>query len=138
MSEIPPSIISHVSLGTNDYEKALAFYDKTLAALGIERKLHLEEYKATSYGRAFPEFWIQAPYDRKPASVGNGTHVAFLALSKEQVNTFHETALAAGGIDDGKPGPRPEYGPEYYGAFVRDLDGNKIEAMFWDTAASKG
>ena len=89
-----------------------------------------------AYGRAFPEFWVGLAHDGKPASVGTGTHIGFLATSKEQVHAFYDAAIAAGAKDDGKPGPRPEYGAPYYGCFVRDLDGHKIEAAFWDEAAA--
>ncbi len=129
-----PSILSHVSLDTNRFEQAVAFYDAVLATLGIGRVMDLSEHRAVAYGRAYPEFWIQAPYDGQPAQTANGVHVAFLAESREQVHAFHAAALAAGGTDDGAPGPRPHYGAEYYGCFVRDLDGHKIEAMAWLSA----
>ena len=61
----------------------------------------------------------------------NGTHFGFLAVSREEVHAFHARALTLGGRDDGAPGPRPMYGPDYYGCFVRDLDGHKIEAQVW-------
>ncbi|MDO4683520.1 MAG: VOC family protein [Lautropia sp.] len=127
-----PSILSHVSLGTNRFEEAVAFYDKVLGAIGIGRVLDVTpEFPAIAYGRAYPEFWISAPCNGKPAETANGVHIAFLAASKEEVHAFHEAALAAGATDDGPPGPRPHYGKEYYGCFVRDLDGHKIEAMAW-------
>ncbi|MBL9010994.1 MAG: VOC family protein [Alphaproteobacteria bacterium] len=121
------SIVHHVSLGSNEMEKALAFYDAALGALGYRRVMDFAPH-AVGYGIDHPEFWIQVPYDRGRASVGNGVHIAFGAASKDQVAAFYEAALRAGGTDDGPPGPRPDYGPAYYGAFVRDLDGNKIEA----------
>ena len=124
-----PSILSHVSLGTTDFAAARAFYDAVLAPLGCRRVM--EHDGAVAYGRRFPEFWVQPPLQGE-ASVGNGTHVAFFATSREQVDAFHAAALAAGATDEGAPGPRPEYGKPYYGAFVRDLDGHKIEATFWD------
>jgi hypothetical protein len=80
------------------------------------------------YGDKHPEFWVQLPSDRNPASVGNGVHIGFAAKSKEAIHAFHRAALAAGGRNEGDAGPRPDYGPAYYGAFVRDLDGNKLEA----------
>lgn len=126
-----PSILSHVSLGTNRFEEAVAFYDKVLASLGIGRTLDLSEHQAVAYGRAYPEFWIQAPCDGQPAQTANGVHIAFYAETREEVDAFYQAALAAGAKDDGAPGPRPHYGKEYYGCFVRDLDGHKIEAMAW-------
>lgn len=127
-----PSIISHVSVGTSDVKRACAFYDAVLATIGARRVL--DEGFAVAYGKQFPEFWVQPPHNGAPPQVGNGAHFAFSAGSRAEVDAFHIAALAAGGKDDGAPGPRPDYGREYYGAFVRDLDGNKIEAMFWDGA----
>ena len=129
MSNENPSILSHISIGTNDFERAVVFYDKVLATLGCRQlMIHLG---AVAYGRAFPEFWVQTPIDGNPATVGNGSHFGFIADSKEAVHAFHEAALASGGTDDGAPGPRADYGDAYYGCFVRDLDGNKIEATYW-------
>ncbi len=125
-----PSILSHVSIGTNNFERAVAFYDQVLSTLGC--KQIMKHPGAVAYGKQYPEFWVQAPIDGQSASVGNGTHIGFVAPTKEAVHTFHEAALAAGGVDDGTPGPRPDYGEAYYGCFVRDLDGHKIEASFWD------
>ena len=134
MSDDIPTIMSHVSVGTNQFEKALEFYDKVLATLGA-RRIHEElQVKAVAYGKQFPEFWLQAPFDGRPATVGNGSHFAFLASSRQVVDEFYAAALAAGGSGDGDPGPREHYGPAYYGGFARDLDGNKIEAMYWDQA----
>jgi catechol 2,3-dioxygenase-like lactoylglutathione lyase family enzyme len=130
MPEVPTSCISHVSLGTNNFDRAVAFYDKVMATLGCRRTL--EHPGAVAYGHAFPEFWVQVPHDGGRAAAANGVHVGFLATSRAQVDAFHAAALAAGGTCDGPPGVRPLYGPQYYGAFVRDLDGHKIEAMFWD------
>lgn len=125
-----PSIISHISIGTNNFDRAVVFYDKVLATLGCKQ---IAKYPgAVAYGREYPEFWVQTPIDGKPATVGNGSHIGFIANSVEAVHAFHETALQKGGVDDGAPGPRPDYGDAYYGCFVRDLDGNKIEATFWD------
>ena len=121
--------LSHVSLGTNDYARAKAFYDAVLGTLQLQCLMQAEG--GAGYGRRFPEFWIQQPYDRQAAAVGNGTHVCFNASSIEEVHAFHAKALALGAKDDGPPGPRKEYSERYYAAFVRDLDGHKIEALFW-------
>lgn len=123
--------MSHVSVGTNNFEKAVAFYDQVLATVGAKRVHDLSEYGAMAYGKQFPEFWVGRPHDQKPATTGNGTHFGFLATSKEQVHAFYDTAIKLGATSDGEPGPRPHYGQQYYGCFVRDLDGNKIEAMAW-------
>ena len=125
-----PSIISHISIGTNQFERAVAFYDSVLATLDCKQLMNYPG--AVAYGREFPEFWVQTPIDGRPANVGNGTHFGFVANSKEAVHAFHAAALAAGGTDDGAPGPRPDYTDAYYGCFIRDLDGHKIEATYWN------
>ena len=76
-----------------------------------------------------PAFSIRRPVDGRPATWGNGNHVAFLAKTRALVDEFHARALELGGADEGAPGPRPHYGPTYYGAYVRDLDGNKLQAV---------
>ncbi len=129
-----PTIMSHVSLGTDRFDAAAAFYDAVLGVIGAKRLM--EHPGALAYGKQYPEFWIQTPIDGAPASVGNGTHVGFFARSREEVHAFWEAALAAGARGDGPPGPRPHYGAPYYGCFVRDLDGHKVECAFWDLAAA--
>lgn len=135
MTESNPSMMSHVSIGTNDFDAAVSFYDRVLAPLGAKRVM--EHPGAVAYGKAFPEFWVQSPIDGKPAQVGNGTHFGFFAPDKASVDAFYRTAIAAGARDDGPPGPRQEYGAPYYGCFVRDPDGHKIEAAFWDLTLAK-
>lgn len=125
-----PSCINHVSLGTNDFERAASFYDSVLAVLGVKRIM--EHPGAIAYGKEFPEFWLNTPVNNERATVGNGTHTGFMAASKEEVDMFHSVALQAGATDEGAPGPRTEYGEAYYGGFVRDLDGHKIEASYVD------
>lgn len=125
-----PSIISHVSVGSDRFEEAASFYDRVLGALGAKRVM--EHPGAIAYGKQYPEFWLGKPLDGQAAHPGNGIHFGFVASSKEQVDEFYRVALEAGGRDNGPPGPRPIYGDPYYGCFVFDLDGNKIEATFWD------
>ena len=122
------SIVSHISIGVNDFHRSLKFYDKVLAVMGARR---VADYPAAvAYGKQFPEFWVQNPLDEKPATNANGFHIGFLAESKEQVEEFYKVALEAGATDDGAPGPRPLYGDSYFGCFVRDPDGHKIEAAY--------
>ncbi|MDO9638186.1 MAG: VOC family protein [Pseudotabrizicola sp.] len=130
MADATPSSLSHVSLGTNRFEQAVAFYDQVLPTLGCKRIL--AHPGAVAYGRQSPEFWVQTPIDGQPASVGNGTHFGFSAPDKAAVHAFYQAALDAGATAEGEPGPRAEYGEPYYGCFVRDLDGHKIEAAYWD------
>ncbi len=129
-AESNPSLLSHVSLGSNRFAEAVAFYDQVLPSLGCKRIL--EHPGAVAWGREYPEFWVQTPIDGQPASTGNGSHVGFVASSRAEVDAFYAAALAAGARDEGAPGPRPDYGEPYYGCFVRDLDGHKIEATYWD------
>jgi catechol 2,3-dioxygenase-like lactoylglutathione lyase family enzyme len=127
-------MLHHVSIGVADVERAAKFYDAALAVLGYKRVMEFLPY-AVAYGVKSPQFWVQIPHDRNTASVGNGVHIAFNAANKNAVHAFHRAALGAGGTDDGPPGHRPDYSPQYYGAFVRDLDGNKLEAMLMLMAA---
>lgn len=122
------TMISHVSVGVRDTARAAAFYDAVCGALGFKRVADYLPH-AAGYGATAPEFWIGQPHDGGAQSAGNGTHICFAAPSRKAVDKFHEVALAHGGASDGAPGLRPEYTPDYYAAFVRDLDGNKIEAV---------
>src|SRR5262249_24662275 len=123
-------MLHHVSVGVRDVERAATFYDPVLKALGLKRVMEFLPH-AIGYGesRERPEFWIGLPHNQQPPSTGNGTHIAFLAKNAKVVSAFHDAALKQGGSNGGEPGPRPDYGPAYYGAFIYDLDGNKVEAM---------
>lgn len=127
MAQSIPTILNHISIGTNDLAKALEFYDAVMATIGATRQLDIPNI-AVAYGKRFPEFWVQRPLDGQEATCANGGHYSFHATSKEEVHSFYDAAIASGGTGDGEPGPRPMYGPNYYGAFVRDLGGHKIEA----------
>jgi len=119
--------IDHVSVGSNDIVRARAFYLPVLAALGL--KVVAEEVgRYCDFGFDTVAFSIETPVNGERASPGNGVHVCFKAASRAAVTAFHAAALAAGGRDAGPPGPRPNYGEHYFGAFAFDLDGNKIEA----------
>ena len=121
--------ICHASIGTNNLLAATGFYTPLLKVLDIELVCQYEQ--ASAYGKGYPEFWVQQPFNTLPASVGNGTHFGFVATTKAQVDLFYQNALSLGAKCNGKPGERGEYGAQYYGCFVLDLDGNKIEACFW-------
>jgi len=128
-----PSILNHVSIGVTNAEISLSFYDAVLASIGAKRIM--EHPGAVAYGKMFPEFWIHpVPYDGGQVEVANGVHFSFFANSVDEVKAFYDAALAAGGMDDGAPGSRPEYGDAYYGCFVRDPDGHKLEATYWNDA----
>lgn len=121
-------MFSHVTLGTNDYVKAERFYDAVMAVLG--HPVMFKANGAAAYGTPTgPKVFIVPPFDGKPARSGNGVHVAFLVQERATVDAFHAAALANGGSDEGAPGPRPHYHKNYYGAYVRDPDGNKLQAV---------
>jgi len=126
-----PSIMNHVSIAVNDADVSLPFYDNVLDTIGAKRIM--EHPGAVAYGKMFPEFWVHPEtFDGKKPQTANGIHFSFIANSIEEVHAFYDAAIAAGGSDDGVPGPRPDYGEPYYGCFVRDPDGHKLEATFWD------
>ena len=125
-------IFSHLTVGSSDMDRSVRFYDAVLAPVGLVR---LKSFRSASgYGpKDFAginlPFWILRPHDRKAASAGNGVTVAFTVPSRAAVDAFHGAALANGGTDDGPPGLRTHYHPDYYGAYVRDPEGNKICAV---------
>ena len=116
--------LDHIGLDVADYEVSKAFYEQALAPLGM--RLIMEPVaEVGGFGDDFPFFWIGSR-GRGPDS---GTHVAFTAEDRETVDAFHAAALAAGAKDNGGPGRREIYHPNYYGAFVLDPDGNNVEAV---------
>ena len=119
-------MIDHVSVTVHDIAAATRFYETVLATIGITK---LEARPATvGFGKTYPEFWINLRSAPTLPSE-NGAHVCFRARSAELVDAFHTAALAAGGSSDGEPGLRPAHGKGYYAAFIRDPDGNRIEAV---------
>jgi catechol 2,3-dioxygenase-like lactoylglutathione lyase family enzyme len=125
-------MIDHVSICVRDLDRAARFYQAVLATIGY-RKLR-EEPHTVGFGKTYPEFWINHRPGMVPAVTENGSHTAVRAPSARAVDAFHAAALAAGGECDGPPGPRPQYTPGYYAAFIRDPDGNRIEAVTFRNA----
>jgi len=120
-------VIDHVSVAVGDLAKATRFYETVLAAIGVVK---IESRPATvGFGKTYPEFWINLRADLSAVPPESGAHVCFRARSPELVDAFHAAALAAGGSSDGEPGYRPSHGDNYYAAFIRDPDGNRIEAV---------
>jgi catechol 2,3-dioxygenase-like lactoylglutathione lyase family enzyme len=116
-------VIDHVGLGVRDLEESTAFYQQVLVPLGYQ--LLMQRDGSAGFGHdGKPDFWI---HDNRPPS--GPTHVAFASPDRATVQAFHAAGLAAGGRDNGAPGPRPHYHGNYYGAFVLDPDGNNIEAV---------
>lgn len=124
-------MFSHVGVGSNDLEKASAFYDAALAPLGFVRRAVEPDGGAASVcwvtpGHELPRFYVYIPYDGRPATVGNGVMVAFEAPTPAAVDAAYDAGIAAGGTAEGPPGDRTHYGEGYYGAYLRDVDGNKV------------
>jgi len=120
-------MFSHVTIGTNNLTRAVAFYDVVLAPLGIERvPSKYPNWAAWRRPSEAEKFWVGQPFNGMPASQGNGCMTAFIAPSRTAVDAAHAAAIAAGGVDEGPPGLRASYAPDYYGAYVRDPDGNKL------------
>ena len=127
-------MISYVTVGADDILRAQRFYTAFLPALGYELKTGPEGLSfalpvAPGQKPLLPDFYVKPPFDGNAASAGNGAMVAFEAQSQDQVRKLHAAALAAGGKDEGKPGFRAAYGPNFYVGYLRDPQGNKI-ALF--------
>lgn len=131
-------MLTYVYLGTNDLARATRFYDAILAPLGMQRCITGDpDWDRISAGWGIYEedgvrelaLWVGKPFDQQPATAGNGTMVAFTARSWQAVDDFHAAALAHGGVSAGAPGLRAHYNPDFYVAYVRDLDGNKLAAV---------
>ncbi|MBG0511243.1 VOC family protein [Agrobacterium sp. MOPV5] len=127
-------MFSHVTVGTRDLERAERFYDAVLVPLGLTRRVVAPDggpaalcWVATH--SPLPRFYVYRPFNGEPATVGNGGMVAFLAPSKEAVEMAYAGGLSHGGTDEGVPGPRPHYGDGYFGAYLRDPDGNKVHIV---------
>jgi catechol 2,3-dioxygenase-like lactoylglutathione lyase family enzyme len=120
-------MIDHVSVGVSDLERAARFYEATLAPLGLARVV--TRPATVGFGKAYPEFWINLRAGMAEVAAESGVHICLRAKTTDEVDAFHAAALKAGGASDGAPGLRPHDRVRYYAAFVRDPDGNRIEAV---------
>lgn len=120
---------SHVTVGSSDLGRSRGFYDAIMDVLGIPFAWEIEA-EAFAYGKPQDmQFVVNVPYDRQPPHQGNGWHAAFMARDRATVDAFYRAALSHGGKSEGAPGLRPHYHPSYYAAYVRDPDGNKLQAV---------
>jgi catechol 2,3-dioxygenase-like lactoylglutathione lyase family enzyme len=122
-------LLSHVHVGVSDFDRAFAFYSGLMRQLGFVLKFHRPEKSWAGWmedGVARPLFLVGRPFDGETARAGNGQMVALLARDRASVDASHRWAIENGAMDDGAPGLRPHYHPDYYGAYFRDADGNKI------------
>ncbi|AMG88912.1 VOC family protein [Bordetella bronchiseptica] len=136
-------MFSHVTVGVSDLARAGRFYDALLQPLGLRQRQTQPDGGPPSLcwvraGTSLPRFFAYMPFNGRPPSPGNGAMVAFLAETSEQVDRAHAAGLAAGGSDEGAPGPRARYGPGYYGAYLRDPDGNKLHVVHRSGPAAAG
>lgn len=118
--------LNYVMLGSNDVPKARAFYDAVFPTLGgvliAEYMPHAFCFELRGGGR----IWVATPHDENEATIGNGTMIGLRCDSTAEVRAAHEMGLSLGAVNEGDPGPRPQYGPDFFGAYLRDLDGNKL------------
>jgi catechol 2,3-dioxygenase-like lactoylglutathione lyase family enzyme len=120
-------MIDHISIPVRDLKASARFYEALLAPLGMTRVV--ERSTTIGFGKTYPEFWLNVRVKLEPQPEDSGAHIALRAPSTEAVDAFHAAALAAGAHSDGTPGMRLEYSTHYYAAFVRDWDGNRVEAV---------
>jgi len=119
-------MIGYVTLGTNDIKRAAAFYDALLATIGAKRTMDFETFIVWAVNPKLPGLSVTQPYDKKPATPGNGTMVALVVDSKEKVHAVYNKAIELGAKDEGPAGPR---GDNFYAGYFRDLDGNKLNVF---------
>jgi catechol 2,3-dioxygenase-like lactoylglutathione lyase family enzyme len=120
-------MIDHISIEVRDLARATKFYETVFGTLGMTK---LRDWQAArGFGKAYPEFWINARPHMPKTRDDSGMHVCLRARGKEMVDAFYAAALREGATSDGAPGLRPEYNDRYYAAFIRDLDGNRVEVV---------
>lgn len=127
-------MFSHITVGISDLDRTALFYDALLIPLGLVRRAVTPDGGPPSLcwhhpSTGLPRFYAYLPFDGQPSSHGNGSMVAFLAPTVNAVEQSHTAALRHGGTDEGAPGQRQHYGPDYFGAYLRDSDGNKIHVV---------
>jgi len=120
-------MIDHISITVRDLDRAARFYQAVLGVIGYEKLV--VRPRTVGFGKAYPEFWLNLRATMAPIDGDAGAHAALRVRSTELVDAFHAAALAAGGTSDGAPGLRPQHGEGYYAAFIRDPDGNRVEAV---------
>ncbi|MFP3517382.1 VOC family protein [Pseudomonas sp. SIMBA_077] len=124
-------MFSHIQIGARDLTTLITFYDAVLVPLGLIRLPDQNDGGPAGAGwhrpgNSWPQFYVQLPFDGLPATSGNGVQVSFAASSQKQVRAAWEAAMASGGKDEGAPGLRPQYAADFFGAYCRDPEGNKL------------
>ena len=123
---------AYATVGTLDHATSVRFYDAALATIGWSAHANYPGWRGYTLGGSGEGFllWVCEPFNGEPASAGNGSMVAFMAKSRAEVDAFYDAAMTNGGTDEGAPGLRPHYGPNWYSAYVRDPAGNKIAVVY--------
>jgi catechol 2,3-dioxygenase-like lactoylglutathione lyase family enzyme len=124
-------MFSHIQIGARDLPKMIAFYDRVFSILGLVRMPEENDGGPAGMGwqrpgKRWPQVFVQLPFNGLPAASGNGMQISFSAQSQQQVRDAWQAALDNGGIDEGAPGLRPQYSEDYFGAYCRDPEGNKL------------
>ena len=131
-------MLNYITLGSNNLPRSVAFYDAVLAPLGLTREATAEDEnladwagwgQVTEQGVFKPSLWVCKPFNGQAATVGNGVMVAFAATSWLAVRAVYQAAMNNGGSSEGEPGVRPQYGNDWYAAYLRDPDGNKLAVV---------
>jgi catechol 2,3-dioxygenase-like lactoylglutathione lyase family enzyme len=125
--------LNYVMIGSNDLARSRAFYDAVLPVIGGTLAFDYAP-NAVCYQLREGRVWINRAHNGEPATIGNGSMVGLLCVYQVEVQAAYAAALANGGSDEGAPGPRPDYGPDFYGAYARDPDGNKMSFVFFGDA----
>lgn len=121
-------MFGHITLGCDNWDRAKPFWSAVMDVLG--HPVFMEQDDGAAFGEpAGQKTFVGPAYNGEPAQPGNGVHIAYLASDRATVDAFYAAAMANGGSDEGPPGLRPHYHPNYYGAYVRDPDGNKLQAV---------
>lgn len=126
--------LNYVMIGSNDVGKARIYFDAVLPLIGGEIVADYMPHAFCYLLRGGGRIWVAPPHNKEAATPGNGNMVGLSCNSEAEVKAAHAMALAKGGTNEGAPGPRPQYGPEFYGAYVRDLDGNKMSFVYFGGA----
>lgn len=127
-------MLGYITLGTNDLAKAASFYDELLAVVGAKRIFDLETFIAWGNSPTGTGLAISKPFDGNPATVGNGVMAAIAAPDRATVDKIYEKAMSLGATDEGGPGTRDDFDSNFYAAYFRDLDGNKLNAYYMGPA----
>lgn len=122
-------MLAYSTVGVTDMDRAIAFYDAAFAPLGATREETSPTWTGYVREGEAARFFLTRPFNREPATAGNGTMLAFHVRTREAIDAFYAAAMAHGGVDEGPPGVRPGMNPVFYAAYVRDPDGNKLCAF---------